>query len=296
MLNRRVKSSRRISPEATQRLAFSGIWLCGIIAVLMLFIIVVYVLVRGVGSITPEFLFTPPVGGLEGEGGISTVIVTTVYLVLLTTAILTPLGIGAAIYLAEYAPDNRFTGAIRYVVEMLAGVPSIVMGLFGYALFVVALQFNFSLLSGALTLVCLELPTMIRSVEEALKTVPRGYREASLSLGATKWQTIRQVVLPAAMPGVITGIILTMGRTIEETACLYVTMGGSAAMPTSLFSGGRTLALHLFYLATETRAFDKAMATGVILILIVIVINVITHWISRRFQARMGGSALGLRA
>jgi phosphate transport system permease protein len=129
---------------------------------------------------------------------------------------------------------------------------------------------------------------MIRTVEEALRTVPRSYREAGLSLGATKWQTVRQVILPAAMPGVITGIILTMGRTVEETACLYVTMGGSSAMPTSLLSGGRTLSLHLFYLATETRAFDKAMGTGVILILIVIVMNVITHIISHRFHSKMG--------
>ncbi|MCD6359170.1 MAG: phosphate ABC transporter permease PstA [Dehalococcoidia bacterium] len=283
-----TKSSGRISARLTQKVAFSFIWLCGIIAMLVLFVLVGYVFFKGVGSIDREFLFTAPIGGLDGEGGISTVIITTLYLVILTTVILTPLGIGAAIYLVEYASDNWLTHIIRYVVDMLAGVPSIIMGLFGYVLFVIVLHFNFSLLSGALTLVCLELPTMIRTVEEALRTVPRSYREAGLSLGATKWQTVRQVILPAAMPGVITGIILTMGRTVEETACLYVTMGGSSAMPTSLLSGGRTLSLHLFYLATETRAFDKAMGTGVILILIIIVMNVITHIMSHRFHAKMG--------
>ena len=285
-----IRQPRLVSARTTQKLAFSLVWICGIIALLILFVLVGYVFVKGVGTITPEFLFTPPAGGMSGEGGISTTIVCTIYLVLLTLAILAPLGIGAAIYLSEYASDNWFTRLCRYGVETLAGVPSIVFGLFGYVLFVVVLSFNFSLLAGALTLVCLELPTMIRTVEEAIRTVPQSYREASLALGATKWQTIRQVVLPAAIPGIITGIILTMGRTVEETACLYITMGGSAAMPTSLFDPGRTLALHLFYLATETMAFDKAMGTGVILITIIVLMNAITHWISRRYQVKMGTS------
>jgi phosphate transport system permease protein len=282
------RSSHRISPRITEKFAFSAVWICGIIAILALLLIVFYVLFRGIGTLTPEFLFTAPEGGIAGEGGISTVIVTTIILTLLTVVILTPLGIAAAIYLSEYALNNWFTSLIRYGIDLLAGVPSIIFGLFGYVVFVVTLHFNFSLLSGALALVALELPVMIRTVEEAMKAVPRSYREASLALGSTKWQSITQVILPAAIPGVVTAIILTTGRTLSETAALYVTMGGSSALPTSLFSGGRTLALHVFYLAMDTTAFDKAMGTGIILIVLIVVINLITHRLSGWYQSRMG--------
>jgi phosphate transport system permease protein len=213
----------------------------------------------------------------------------TIYLVVLTLIIATPLGVGAGIYLSEYARDNWFTKIIRYGVETLAGVPSIVFGLFGFALFVIALGFSFSILSGALTLACLVLPTIIRTTEEAIKTVPRDYREGSLALGATKWQTIRTVVLPSAMPGIVTAIILAIGRAVEETACLYVTMGGSANMPTTFLSNGRTLSLHLYYLAMDTMAMEKALATGIVLIFIIIVINWATRWISRRYMQRLKG-------
>jgi phosphate transport system permease protein len=209
--------------------------------------------------------------------------------VALTILIATPLGVGAGIYLSEYARNNWFTKLIRYGVETLAGVPSIVFGLFGFALFVIALKFSFSILSGALTLACLVLPTIIRTTEEAIKTVPRDYREGSLALGATKWQTIKTVVLPSAMPGIVTAIILAIGRSVEETACLYVTMGGSANMPTSFLSNGRTLSLHLYYLAMDTTAMEKALATGIVLIFIIIVINWVTRWISRRYMRRLKG-------
>ena len=278
-----------MSPKSVQRIAKIFVWGGGAITVAILLGIILFVLIQGIPSISLDFLITPPQGGLSGEGGISTAIVGTLYLLGFTLAILLVPGIGAAIYLAEYARDNRFTRVIRYAVETLAGVPSIVFGLFGFALFVTALHFNFSILSGSLTLVCLLLPTLIRTTEEAIKTVPRSYREAALASGASKWQTIRHVVLPAAMPGVVTGVILCAGRIVEETACLYVTMGGSAAMPTSLLSGGRTLSLHLFYLAMETRAFDKAMGTGAVLIIIIIAINALTNWLSQRFQAKMRG-------
>jgi phosphate transport system permease protein len=259
--------------------------------VIILLVVIGYVLVQGVPGINWEFLTTPPGGGLAGEGGISSVIVSTLYLIAVTMVLLVPIGIGAAIYLAEYAPDNRLTRFIRYGVETLAGIPSIIFGLFGFALFVTALHFRFSILSGALTLVCLLLPTMIRTTEEAIKAVPYSYREAALALGATRWQVIRKVLLPAAIPGIVTAIILSVGRAIEETACLYVTLGGSAAMPSSLLSGGRTLSLHVFYLAMETRAFDKAMTTGAVLIITIIIINGITNWLSGRYQKKLKGSA-----
>jgi phosphate transport system permease protein len=281
-----------MSAKTTQKLATVLIYGAGIITLLILLCIVIYVLVQGLPQLTLDLLITPPEGGLSGEGGISTTIVSTLYLIVLTLVILIPFGTGAAIYLAEYARDNIFTKIIRYSVDTLAGVPSIVFGLFGFAVFVTILHFRFSILSGALTLVCLLLPTLIRTAEEAIKAVPRGYKEASLAMGATKWQTIRHIILPAAMPGIVTGIILCVGRAVGETACLYVTMGGSAAMPTSLLSGGRTMALHLFYLAMETNAFAKAMATGIVLIIIIVIINAITNFVTRKFQERMGGKII----
>jgi phosphate transport system permease protein len=281
-----------MSAKTSQKLAMAFIWGAGLLTILILLSIIVYVLVQGLPALSLDLLVSPPRGGVSGEGGISTAIVSTLYLLVLTIAILVPPGIGAAIYLAEYARNNWFTRIIRYGVDTLAGIPSIVFGLFGFAVFVTALHFKFSILSGALTLVCLLLPTLIRTAEEAIKSVPPGYREASLALGTTKWQTIRHIILPAAMPGIITGIILCIGRAIGETACLYVTMGGSAAMPTSFLSGGRTLALHLFYLATETTAFAKAMATGIFLIVIIIAVNALTNYVSQRFQQKIRGKAL----
>jgi len=278
-----------VSAKTEQRVAKVFIWGGGAITVTILIGIVLYVLIQGLPVINIEFLTTPPQGGLTGEGGISTAIVGTLYLLGITLAILVVPGIGAGIYLAEYARDNRLTRAVRYAVEVLAGVPSIVFGLFGFALFVTALHFNFSILSGALTLVCLLLPTLIRTTEESIRAVPRSYREASLAMGASKWQTIVRVVLPAALPGIMTGVILCAGRIVEETACLYVTMGGSSGMPTSLLSPGRTLSLHLYYLVSDTRAFDKAMATGAVLIVIIIIVNALTNWLSHRFVVKMRG-------
>jgi phosphate transport system permease protein len=170
-------------------------------------------------------------------------------------------------------------------VETLAGIPSIIFGLFGYALFVSVMHFGFSLLSASLAGACLVLPTIIRTTEEALLTVPSSYREGSLALGATKWQTVYKVVLPAALPGVITGIILSVGRIVSETAVFYVTLGGSYRMPTSIMSSGRTLALHLYYLAMDTNAFDKAMGTGAILIISIILINLLINFLSRKLTA-----------
>lgn len=279
----------RISAKSQQTIAKALIWAAGIITALILLTIVIYIMISGLPSLNWDFLITAPQGGLSGEGGISTAIVTTVYLIGLSILLLIIPGVGTAIYLTEYARDNWLTRGIDYAIGTLAGVPSIVFGLFGFALFVTVLHFNFSILSGALTLVCLLLPTLIRTTEEAILAVPHYQREAGLALGATKWQTISHVILPAALPGIVTGIILCIGRAIGETACLYVTMGGSSAMPTSLLSGGRTLSLHVFYLATDTKAIDKAMATAAILVILIIIINTLTNWLSQRFQARMMG-------
>jgi phosphate transport system permease protein len=197
--------------------------------------------------------------------------------------------------MVEYAEATRsrlavgFLRVARFGVETLAGIPSIIFGLFGYALFVTALHFGFSLLSASLAGACLILPVVIRTAEEALKAVPAGYREASLSLGATRWETIRKVVLPSALPGLTTGLILGVGRILSETAVFYVTLGGSYRTPTSILSSGRTMALHVYYLAMETRAFEKAMATGAVLILLIIAVNLAINTVSRRLSASMRG-------
>ncbi len=284
---------RRISQKAWYVL----LWIGGFITVAILLAVIGYVMAEGLKVVNWEFLSTPPSGGISGEGGISTTIVTTLYLVGLTLLFATPLGIGAAIYLIEYAGEeginNKYiSGLIQFAhfgVETLAGIPSIIFGLFGYALFVTTLHFGWSLLSASLAGACLILPTIIRTTEEALLTVPRDLRGGSLALGATKWQTLTRVVLPAAMPGIVTGIILSVGRIVSETAIFFVTLGGSYRMPTSIMDSGRTMALHLYYLAMDTRAFDKAMGTAAILIITIIIINLVIDQISRRLTRGVRG-------
>jgi phosphate transport system permease protein len=289
------RPSRTASRKAGQTVAFTLFWISGLAAVTVMLSVVGYVFVKGIPQLDMDFFTTPPRGGLSGEGGISSTIVTTFYLVAMTLLVATPLGVGAAIYLVEYSgtTSNRFiralTNAARFGVETLAGVPSIIFGLFGYALFVTMLHFGFSLLSGALAGACLILPVIIRTTEEALKTVPRSYREGSLSLGATRWETTWKVVLPSAVPGITTGLVLGVGRIVSETAVFFVTLGGSYRTPSSILSSGRTMALHVYYLAMETRAFDKAMATGAVLIALIILINLVINAVSKRLTAGSRG-------
>jgi phosphate transport system permease protein len=293
-----AKNKRNLKrKKINQVLGYLLVWACGIMAVAAVIWIIGYVLAQGIPLINLEFLTTRPAGGVSGEGGMSTTIVTTLYLVILTILIATPLGVGAAIYLVEYAGDasraSKFVAflvkAARSGVEILAGVPSIIFGLFGFALFVSYLKLGFSLLSASLSGAALVLPTIIRTSEEALLTVPRSYREGSLSLGATKWYTIFNVVLPSAIPGIVTGIVLSVGRIIAETAIFWVTLGGSYNLPKSIMNSGRSMALHVYMLASETRAFDKAMATASILIVTIILLNLMINIVSRRLTARVRG-------
>ncbi|MDD5447813.1 MAG: phosphate ABC transporter permease PstA [Actinomycetota bacterium] len=280
----------KLSPKISQKVAWIAMWIAGVIVFLVLIGLVGFVFLRGIPTLSPGFLSKPIT-----EGGILPAIIGTIYLVLLTLAIAVPLGLGAAIYLAEYAPKGKLTSVVRYGIETLAGVPSIVFGLFGMALFVIVLIGTQSILAGALTMACLVLPTMIRTSEEAIKAVPAAQREASLALGATKWQTITRVVFPAALPGIITAVILCVGRAIEETACLYATLGLSLLTPTSIFHGARTLSLHLYMLATEMPGdrgalVAQAMGTAVILICMVMLINFLAHHLSSRYMSRIRGT------
>jgi phosphate transport system permease protein len=307
-----VSASEAVSParinlarrQLVQKLFFGLLWFSGLLAVGILLAVVGYVAVQGAKVVNLEFLTTPPAGGLATSdvGGMSTTVVSTIYLVFWTIVIAGPLGILAAVYLVEYAEEMEGTtglipvlvSVVRFAVEILAGVPSIIFGLFGYALFVSAraLGWSFSLRSAAVTGACLVLPVIIRASEEAIKAVPRSYRAASLALGATKWQTAWKVVLPAAAPGIITGIVLSVGRVVSETAVFFVTFGGTVRAPDTVFdlsAPGRSMALHVYYLAMETRAFDKAMGTGAVLILTIILINLIINLVSRRLTSKLKG-------
>jgi phosphate transport system permease protein len=296
----REKASRKSNIQRrriSQNIAFTFLWLIGLAAIAILVWIIGYVFTKGLSTVNLEFLTTRPAGGFDGEGGISTTIVTTVYLVIFTLSIAAPLGIGAAIYFVEYANEaqNRskfiqwLVRIARTGVEVLAGVPSIIFGLFGFAVFVSYMKLGFSLLSAGLSGACLVLPVIIRTTEEALLAVPESYREGSLGLGATKWQTVIGVVLPTAIPGIVTGIVLSVGRIISETAVFWVTLGGSYRLPQNLMSSGRTLALHVYMLATETRAFDKALGTSAILIMIIMILNLAINLSSKYFQKRLSG-------
>jgi phosphate transport system permease protein len=293
----RISSSNLLRRKVGQGVAFGFFWFAGAVAVAVLLFIIGYVVVQGFQVIDLSFLTTRPAGGVSGEGGMSTTIVTTIYLVVLVIAIATPLGVLAAVYMVEYAGEAERESALarwlirvaRSGVEILAGVPSIIFGLFGFALFVSFMKLKFSLLSAGLSGACLVLPVIIRTSEEALKAVPRSYREGSLALGATKWQTVVQIVLPTAAPGIVTGIVLSVGRVTAETAIFWVTLGGSYRLPTGLLSSGRTMALHVYMLASETRAFDKAMGTAAILIVTIIVINLLINITSRQLAQRVMG-------
>jgi len=194
-----------------------------------------------------------------------------------------PFGIGTAFYLAEYTRESLITRIIRFCAESLAGIPSIVFGLFGFIFFVISLNLGWSILSGGLTLAFMILPTIIRTSEEAIRAVPQIYREVSYSLGATKWQTISRVVLPMALRGIVNGIILSVGRCVAETAAVILTAGSTLRMPNSLFSSTRTMAVHFYILAREGISMDNAYGTAALLILFILVINVVVGALVNRY-------------
>jgi len=274
--------------EKKQRLAFAFLSISAILTVIILLLIIGYILKQGMAQISIDFLLDKP-RKMGSEGGIFPAILGTVYLVLVTMILATPIGVGAAIYLNEYTTQGKMTGIIRFATEALAGIPSIVFGLFGFAFFVILLKpitGGWSIVSGALTGVTMILPTIVRTSEEALKAVPNALREGSLALGTTKWQTIKKLILPTAFPGILTGLILSIGRVIGETAAFLLTLGGSLLIPQSIFDGGRTLSLHLYMVAMETGAMDVAFGTGAVLIFLVLIINLTASWFFRKLIKR----------
>ena len=250
-------------------------WLAaGITAALTLFLLG-YVLIKGLPNISWELLSTKP-SYLRGTVGILPDILNTLYIILTTLLIVLPLGVGAAIYLTEYATNKRLVGMIEYAAETLSGIPSIIYGLFGSLFFCLFLDLDKSLLAGALTLVIMNLPTIMRTTQESLKTVPQSYREGAFGLGAGKWRVIRTVVLPNCVEGVITGCILSVGRIVGESAALLFTAGFAHALNgffEGLFSSGATLTVALYVYATEDGNFEVAFAIAAILMILTLLIN-----------------------
>ncbi len=220
------------------------------------------------------------------EGGIFSTIIGTLALTALAVLVATPLGVGTAVFLREYTKESRISRIIRFGTDCLAGIPSIIFGLFGFVFFVIYLNMGWSILSGGLTLAAMILPTIICTAEEAIKTIPPTYREVSYSLGGTKWQTVVHAIIPNALPGIITGIILGIGRSIGETAAIILTAGSSLVMPTSLFSPIRTMAVHFYILAREGISMEMAYGTGAVLILLVLLINTVANLLLNRYIRR----------
>lgn len=276
---------RRIDPRAEQNFFRGLLWLFTGVTVLILFFIIFYILKNGLPVVSVEFLTKNP-QEMGKAGGIFPTIVGTVALTLLAVLIASPLGIGSAIYLTEYTRENWVTRVIRFGSECLAGIPSIIFGLFGFILFVTKLGLGWSLLSGGLTLGFMVLPTIIRTSEEAIRSVPYSYREVSLSLGGTKWQTVTRVVLPSALPGIATGIVLSVGRSIGETAAVIFTAGSSLHIPTSLFSSSRTMSVHFYILAREGISMSNAYGTAAVLVIAILVINIVAYGLMQRFMRK----------
>lgn len=264
------------------KILFSAVYFAAFVTFGMLFYIIGYILVKGIPHLSLDFFSLT-----YNSDNVSMVpaAINTVTMAVMTLLIVVPIGIGAAIYTVEYAKrGSKLVKVVRITTETLSGIPSIVYGLFGVLFFVTAMKWDRSMLAGACTLAIMVLPTIMRTTEEALQSVPDSYREASFGLGAGKLRTVFQVVLPAAVPGILSGVILAIGRIVGETAALIYTSGTIAKIPGSIMESGRTLALHMWTLANEGLHEDKAYATAVILLVLVIGINMLSSCVARKLM------------
>ncbi len=275
----------RIHPRYTQFLAVVLLLTATVVTLGILIFIIFFILEKGLPVVDLNFLTGKP-EDLGRSGGIFPTIIGTILLPLLAIAIATPLGVFTAVYLTEYTRESKVTKIIRFGTDCLAGIPSIIFGLFGYIFFVITLEMGWSILSGGLTLAVMVLPTIIRTSEEAIKSVPKSYREVSFSLGATTWQTVKKVILPNALPGIVTGIMLSIGRSIGETAAVIFTAGSSLRIPTSIFDSTRTMAVHFYILAREGISAENAYGTAATLIISVLIVNLSAYWLMNRFIAK----------
>ncbi|MGL4669694.1 MAG: phosphate ABC transporter permease PstA [Methanobacteriaceae archaeon] len=277
-----------LSPKTSQKIMNGVFWAAGIITILILIFVLGYILVNGLTVVNFDFIFSDPIDSGK-DGGIFPMIISSLYVTLIAGLIATPLGVGAAVYLVEYSSETRVVKLIRFGAETLASIPSIVFGLFGLAFFVVALNLGWSILSGGLVLALMALPTIFQVSEVTLRSIPSSYREGSFGLGASKWQTVYRVVIPAAFPGIATGIILGMTRAISEAAAVMFAVGASLSTPISIFDPGRPLPLHLYILATEGISLENAFGTAAVLVIIVLVVTIATNMFVDRYQRKMMG-------
>jgi len=279
----------RIPRNTTQKIAFSLIVAAGIGVVVPLVLVIGYIVAQGIGALGWEFIFAMPRNGMR-EGGILPALIGTVWLTIGTAVTSIPLGVGAAVYLAEYAADNWFTRTIRLAIINLAGVPSVVYGLFGLGLFVIFLRFGMSILAGSLTLGIMTLPVIISTTEQALTAVPQSFRVVNASLGGTTWQGIRKVILPQALPGIMTGIILGLERAAGETAPILFTVAAFFLphLPRSAFDQTMALPYHLFVISTQVPGMPIKIQYGTALVLMVFVLtmNLLATLIRRHYRRR----------
>lgn len=261
-------------------LLFSLVIMAAILTFATLLFLIGYILFKGVPNLSLD-LFSWEYN--TENVSLMPAVINTVIMTVLSLLIATPLGIFSAIYLVEYAKrDNKVIGVVRLTAETLSGIPSIVYGLFGLLFFVTTLGWGYSLLAGAFTLAIMILPLIMRTTEEALKAVPDSYREGSFGLGAGRLRTVFKIVLPSALPGILAGIILAIGRIVGETAALMYTAGTVAEIPANLLSSGRTLAIHMYVLSSEGLHTDKAYATAVVLLIIVVLINWLSAYVAKK--------------
>ncbi|MCT7942768.1 phosphate ABC transporter permease PstA [Shewanella holmiensis] len=279
--------SNKQNRDFKDKAALAGVWASAALTIVFLLWVVWHILSNGLSHVSWEFI-TSSYTRIGEASGIWAMIVSTVYMVGLSLSIAAPLGIMTAIYLTEYAkPGSKLVELIRFCVESLAGIPSIVYGLFGMTFFVTVLGLGFSILAGSLTLSMLILPVIIRTTEEALMAVPMSYREGGYALGSSKIYTIWRLILPNALPGIVTSIILSTGRVIGESAPVFLTAGMVTQIPESVLDSGRTLTVHLYKLTQELftqHEWDQAYATATILIVLVLILNLITKFIATRFD------------
>lgn len=281
-----IKKSRKISDA----LIYGLIFICTTFSVILLAVMILYVFSKGIKSVNWSFL-TSVTSVLRGTVGIAGNIVNTLLIVLLTMLIATPIGIGSAIYLNEYAKAGKLVDFIEYATETLSGIPSIIFGLFGMMFFGQTLGLGYSILTGSLTLILMVLPLITRNTQEALKTVPDSYRSGAIGLGSGKWHMIRTILLPSAMPGIITGVILAIGRIVGESAALLFTAGSAKILPKTfgqlfdkIFQSGGTLTIQLYLSATSEGDFDTAFGIAVVLLILVFLINFATKALTKRLD------------
>ena len=278
-----IRSKRvRVSDQVLKILIYGA----AAIAIIILVGIMGYVFFRGIPQLSVEFLTTVP-SSRKGTFGILGNIINTLYIIVITLLIATPVGIGSAIYLNEYAKPGKMVRMIEFTTEILSGIPSIIFGLFGMVFFGVTLKLGYSILTGSFTLTLMVLPLITRNTQEALKTVPDSYRFGALGIGATKWYMIRTILLPSAAPGILTGIILSIGRIVGESAALLFTAGSGFLLPknlfTKVFESSGTLTIQL-YLSMQKAKYDQAFGIAVVLLVIVLAINLLTKYLTGKFD------------